>query len=60
MARALSFGPVRTSAETATAASRLRLTRRGQRLLATAVVVGLFLLMWAGSAIGYLVTGVSG
>lgn len=61
MTRGLSFGPVRTSAHTDadTSPRRTYLTRRGEYAVATAVVVGIFLLLWAAEALAYLVTGVA-
>ena len=38
----------------------VRLTRRGERVVALAVMVALFGLMWLASALGYWLTGVAG
>lgn len=38
----------------------MRLTRRGERLVGVAVVLGLFFALWFASALGYWITGVPG
>lgn len=38
----------------------MHLTRRGETLMAIAVLGALFLVMWLASAIGYWITGVPG